>query len=153
MARPRCPRHVHDLPPCVYFKPQGVPMSELDEILLSVDEFEALRLADQRGLYQEQAARKMKVSRATFGRIIGSARQKVADALVTGQALRIEGGDFKLAELRRFQCQDCSRTWQLPFGGGRPKKCPSCGSDRFRRLDRGQRETANASGPPRPGKD
>ncbi len=74
------------------FKPAGVPVRYLDEVVLSLDEFEALRLADFEGLYQEQAALRMEVSRPTFGRIIDIARRKVAEALVHGKALRIDGG-------------------------------------------------------------
>ena len=66
----------------------------LEEVVLTIDEFEAVRLADLEGLYQEQAAEKMNVSRQTFGRIIESARKKVAEALVQGKALKIGGGEF-----------------------------------------------------------
>lgn len=75
-----------------YFKPAGVPLHVLVEVGLTLDELEALRLADLEGLYQEQAAERMSVSRATFGRIVESARQKIADALVNGKAVRVEGG-------------------------------------------------------------
>lgn len=74
------------------FKPAGVPGSALDRILLSLDEFEALRLADYEGLYHEAAALRMGVSRQTFGRILEGARRKVADVLVNGRALLISGG-------------------------------------------------------------
>ncbi len=74
------------------FKPAGIPARYLDEVRLTLDEFEALRLADLEGLYQEQAALRMEVSRPTFGRILDVAHQKVAEALVSGKALRIEGG-------------------------------------------------------------
>ena len=86
MARPRQCRRVGSMPESNYFKPRGIPLSMLEEVLLSVDEFEATRLADLEGLYQEQAAEKMNVSRQTFGRIIDSAHQKVAEALVKGKA-------------------------------------------------------------------
>ncbi|MEN6615619.1 MAG: DUF134 domain-containing protein [Syntrophorhabdus sp.] len=73
-----------------YFKPRGVPLSGLLEIQLDMDELEALRLADYEGLYQEDAAKKMNISRATFGRIISEAHRKVADAILNGKALRID---------------------------------------------------------------
>jgi predicted DNA-binding protein (UPF0251 family) len=79
-------------PATTWFKPAGVPLRELEEVTLTLDELEALRLADLEGLYQEAAAERMNVSRATFGRIVESARRKVAEALVRGRALRIEGG-------------------------------------------------------------
>jgi uncharacterized protein len=74
------------------FKPTGIPMPELEVIVMTLDEFEAIRLADLGGLYQEQAAEQMGVSRPTFSRIIESAHRKVADALVHGKALQMEGG-------------------------------------------------------------
>lgn len=86
-----------DAPPDVtYFKPRGVPLGRLNEIHLSVEQYEALRLADYQGLKQEQAAVQMQVSRQTFGRVVSQARQTVAKALVTGSALRIRGGDYAL---------------------------------------------------------
>lgn len=92
MTRPCCCRRVAVMPPCGLFKPAGVPCSSLEEIVLAVDEIEAIRLADLEGMYQEQAAGQMNISRQTFGRIIESARRKVARALCGGMALRIEGG-------------------------------------------------------------
>jgi predicted DNA-binding protein (UPF0251 family) len=67
-------------------------MTELEQVTLTLDEVESLRLADLEGLYQEDAAQKMKVSRATFARIVEQARRKVAEALIHGKALRLEGG-------------------------------------------------------------
>jgi len=80
----------------VYFKPAGVPACTLEQVTLTLDEVEALRLADLQGLYQEQAAAQMKISRPTFARIIEVARRKVAEALIHGKALRIEGGTVTL---------------------------------------------------------
>ncbi|HOW55289.1 MAG TPA: DUF134 domain-containing protein [Syntrophorhabdaceae bacterium] len=77
------------------FKPRGIPLSGLDEIHLAIDELEALRLADFEGLYHEEAARRMDISRATFGRIIDSARHKVAEAILQGKALRIESQEIE----------------------------------------------------------
>jgi hypothetical protein len=74
------------------FLPEGIPPAKLKNVVLSVDEVEAMRLADQLGLYQVEAAEKMKVSRQTFGRIVQSARRKVAEALVEGKTICIEGG-------------------------------------------------------------
>ena len=133
--RPKHCRRVGCLPVSTYFKPRGVPLSMLDEVSLTVDEFEALRLGDLEGLYQEQAADKMKVSRQTFGRIIESAHKKVAEALVQGKALRIEGGDFAMTAMRKFKCYDCQHTWELPYGTGRPSECPSCRSGNIHRAE------------------
>lgn len=111
MARPRLCRRVGGVPGSNYFKPRGIPLSSLEEVVLTVDELEAVRLADLAGLYQEQAAEKMNVSRPTFGRIIASAHKKVAEALVEGKALKIEGGEFEMAAMRKFKCQDCRDSW------------------------------------------
>jgi predicted DNA-binding protein (UPF0251 family)/predicted Fe-Mo cluster-binding NifX family protein len=85
------------IPPRV-MKPAGIPARDLPEVRLGFDEAEAIRLADYEGLYQEAAARSMGVSRQTFGRIIESARRKVADAVLNGKALRIEGGEISIRE-------------------------------------------------------
>jgi len=80
-----------------YFKPQGVPLASLKEVVLSIDECEALCFADRQGMYQADAAGKMKISRQTFGNIIESARRKVAEAILTGKALRIGGGTYEVS--------------------------------------------------------
>ena len=100
MPRPCNWRHIGGRPLAPVFKPAGIPWRELDEIVMTLDEFEALRLADLEGLYQEQAAQEMRVSRTTFSRIAASAHRKVADALVHGKALRIEGGPVHLGRPR-----------------------------------------------------
>lgn len=92
MPRPFCCRRVSGNPVSQAFKPAGISARFLDEVLLGLDEFEAMRLADFEGLYQADAADEMGISRATFGRIVAEARRKVADALIHGKALRIEGG-------------------------------------------------------------
>jgi uncharacterized protein len=93
MPRPKCCRRICGVPDKSYFKPRGIPSSELEEVLLNLDEFEAIRLADYEQFYQEQAASQMNISRQTFGRIIESAHQKLADALLNGKAIKIEDGD------------------------------------------------------------
>ena len=97
MPRPRLCRRVGQLPQSSYFKPRGVPLSVLEQVGLTVDELEAIRLADLEGLYQADAAEKMNVSRQTFGRILDSAHAKIADAIVNGKALSIEGGAVEIA--------------------------------------------------------
>jgi len=96
MPRPCCRRHVGCAPRSGFFKPSGIPAYALEQLALTLDEVESLRLADLEGLYQEQAAGRMNVSRATFARIVEGARRKVADALVNGKALRIEGGNVEI---------------------------------------------------------
>lgn len=96
MPRPRKCRMVDAKPGVWLFKPQGIPARLLDEVYLPIEGYEALRLADLEGLRQDEAAAKMKVSRQTFGRILSDARRAVADALIHGLALRIEGGDYRM---------------------------------------------------------
>ena len=139
MPRPLCPRRVDAHPPSTYFKPRGVPVSELEETVLSVDELEALRLADLEGLYHEEAAARMNVSRATFGRIVEAARRKVAEVLVRGRALKIEGGAVEMTGVRRFACAGCGHRWTEPFGTGRRAGCPGCGAESVQRVDGGRR--------------
>jgi predicted DNA-binding protein (UPF0251 family) len=87
---------VAQLPQTNYYKPRGIPLSVLEEVTLTVDEFEAIRLTDLEGLYQADAAEKMSVSRQTLGRILESAHKKIADALVNGKALLIKGGTVEI---------------------------------------------------------
>ncbi len=95
MPRPcRC-RRIRCNPDTNYFKPRGIPLHNLEEVNLTLDELEAVRLADWKGLYQEDAAKKMNISRQTFGNIINSAHKKIADVLLNAKALKIEGGVVK----------------------------------------------------------
>jgi predicted DNA-binding protein (UPF0251 family) len=95
MPRPcRC-RKIRCSPDTDYFKPRGIPLDMLEEVNLTLDELEAMRLADLEGLYQEDAAEKMDISRQTFGNIINSAHKKTADALLNAKALKIEGGKVR----------------------------------------------------------
>ncbi|MGD0090546.1 MAG: DUF134 domain-containing protein [Planctomycetota bacterium] len=135
MSRPTCCRLVANAPGCTFFKPRGVPLCELEVVTLGLDELEALRLADLEGLYQEEAATKMKVSRPTFARIIETARRKAAEALVKGKALKLEGGNVILHGSRRFRCAACQHTWGGQHGKGRPAACPKCESRNLRRAE------------------
>jgi len=98
MPRPFKCRRLGFKPGITYFKPAGIPMRFLQEIRLSLDEVEALRLKELEGLNQLQAATQMNVSRPTFQRILASARRKTADALLNGRAMRLEGGNWILGE-------------------------------------------------------
>lgn len=97
MPRPRKTRLVGREPIATHFKPQGVPMTELRTVILSVEGLETLRLTDAQSLEHDEAARRMGVSRPTFSRLLTEARHAVATALTEGWALRIEGGDFAAA--------------------------------------------------------
>ena len=89
MPRPKKKRRIKCNPAAYYFKPRGIPLIQLEEIILEQDELEAIRLADYDGLSHEEAALKMKISRATFGRIVHSARNKIADSIINGKAIKI----------------------------------------------------------------
>jgi predicted DNA-binding protein (UPF0251 family) len=104
-GRPTKWRRVAFTPEATYFKPAGTPPRILQEVCLSVEEAEAIRLNDLEGLDQEECAKRMSISRPTFHRVVGSARQKLADALLNGKAIRIDGGNFEMA-VRRFRCPD-----------------------------------------------
>lgn len=91
MPRPRRPRHIRFNPDVTYFKPTGIPMRHLKEVVLAPDEVEALRLYELEELSQTEAAEQMKISQPTFARIIGKAHRKVAKALIKGRAIRLEG--------------------------------------------------------------
>jgi uncharacterized protein len=133
-GRPLNCRSVQGLPKVTCFLPEGIPPAKLKNVVLSVDEVEAMRLADQLGLYQVEAAEKMKVSRQTFGRIVQSARRKVAEALVEGKTICIEGGNID-HECRNGQadaenlcvCLYCG--FEKPHIDGVPCRtelCPDC---------------------------
>ena len=125
MSRPFKCRRVAFMPGVIYFKPAGIPLRDLAEVRLSVEEAEALRLKDLEGLEQEQGAEKMNVSRPTFQRVLASARKKMADALLNGKAIRIEGGNYEIAH-RRFRCQR-GHEWEVETPTGIPPAlCPTC---------------------------
>jgi predicted DNA-binding protein (UPF0251 family) len=130
MARPPKWRRVGFVPEITYFKPAGVPLASLDEVCLSVEEAEAIRLKDLEGLEQEECAQRMRISRPTFHRVLGAARRNLADALLNGKAIRIEGGNFTMAT-SKFRCGTAGHEWDVPFEtmvAGPPPACPVCRS-------------------------
>lgn len=129
MARPKNCREIGDSPGAYYYKPKGVPYSSLEEVVVTLDEFEALRLADHEGLYQQDAAERMGISRQTFGRIVDSAHRKIAEALVNGRALRIEGGDVRQRSSISAMCASCNRSFSYEKNGEEKVLCPRCGTD------------------------
>ncbi len=125
MSRPPKCRRVEYLPDVTYFKPAGIPLKDLEEVCMSVEEAESLRLKDLEGLEQEQGAEKMNISRPTFQRVLASARQKVADALLNGKAISISGGNFEMT-WRRFRCK-VGHEWELENPVSTPPElCPTC---------------------------
>jgi predicted DNA-binding protein (UPF0251 family) len=94
--RPKKTRWVKCAPGERCFKPICKPLNKVKCVCLTLDEFEAIRLADLEGLKQIDAAKKLKISRPTFSRIVSSAHNKIADGLVNIKAIRIEGGCCKV---------------------------------------------------------
>ena len=127
MGRPQKERGVTEPPRIQSFKPTGVPRQVLERVSLTIDEFEAIRLADHQGLDHEHAAEKMNISRTTFTRLIEKARRKIADALIEVKELYIEGGSV---HFRRniFRCGNCGKLIRMNIGDPSPRKCPQCGS-------------------------
>ncbi len=132
MPRPRKCRRVESVPGITYFKPAGIPLRTLEDVQLTVDEVEALRLKETEGLDQETSADKMGISRPTFQRILASARKKTADAILNGKAIRIEGGIFAMAN-SRYRCFN-GHEWNVPFEemtSMPPELCPTCDTRRI----------------------
>jgi predicted DNA-binding protein (UPF0251 family) len=134
MSRPRLNRCVRNLPSANFFKPRGIPLKNLEYITLKVEELEAIRLVDLKGLTQDEAANMMGISRKTLWRDLESARRKIAEALVEGKAIEIQGGNYQLANTRTFTCFSCEHEWEEPFGTGRIEICPACGSQNIERV-------------------
>ncbi|WAM34037.1 DUF134 domain-containing protein [Caldicellulosiruptor morganii] len=121
MPRPvRC-RRVEFLPKFRYFAPSD---KAEDEVLLKIEELEAIRLKDLLGLMQEECAQKMQISRQTFQLILEQARKKVADALINGKAIRIEGGNYVFGSCS-YVCLNCGKVFESD-----KCECPECHSDR-----------------------
>jgi predicted DNA-binding protein (UPF0251 family) len=116
VPRPKKPRFVSGYPTLTAFVPEGVPIT--GEVFLSVEELEAVRLSDFEGLDQEAAANLMEVSRQTYGRILAHARSVISEALVTGKALRVEGGDYEFRGMRRRRGRGGGRGQALRSGSG-----------------------------------
>lgn len=127
MPRPHKWRRVEFEPTYTYFKPAGVPKRDLEELVLSVEEVEALRLKDLEGLEQEECAQRMEVSRPTFQRVLSMARVKLSQAIIEGKAIKIAGGNYRLS---RVHCEACQREHDVAHGkdGHAPRRrCPFCG--------------------------
>lgn len=113
------------------FKPFGLPMLQLEPVILLFEEYEAVRLADYSGLSQKEASLMMNVSRPTFTRIYESARRNIAQAFVEGKAIFIEGGDYHSDEFW-YRCTDCLK---LNIRKTEAKKCRYCSSESLQRLN------------------
>lgn len=128
MPRPTKCRRVDFFPENSYFVPIGKPKCELEEIVLKVEELEAMRLKDIEELNQEECAERMQVSRQTFQNIIDSARKKIAIALTEGKAINITGGHYT-TKLCKYKCMDCESIYEINYEQDKTT-CPSCGSEK-----------------------
>lgn len=126
MRGPYRKRRIEEPPRFNNFKPSGVPRRFLKKIELTVDELEAIRLADYLHLEHLQASEKMSISRPTFTRLIDKARSKVAQAIIEGKELVIEGGNVDFKNTLQ-QCFDCGEYTKEPFSED-TQNCPDCGS-------------------------
>ncbi len=132
MARPTKWRQIEHIPTVENFIPSNQQSTQFDENILKLEELEAIRLKDLEGLEQEECAEKMQVSRPTFQRILLLAREKVADSLIHGKAIRIEGGNFT-RNICPVRCLGCGHEWTESFEnmeqiGAGDYTCPKCGS-------------------------
>jgi predicted DNA-binding protein (UPF0251 family) len=119
MGRPKKCRWVETAPGVTFFKPRGIPLRELELAVITVDELEAMRLADYLEMTQEEVAQKMQVSRPTVTRMLARAHRTVAAALVHGKAICIEGGDYRLGQ----QCASCGQWAEVRGGESSPICC------------------------------
>lgn len=126
MPRPVKERYVSRPPLYTDFKPGGIPGSNLKKLMLGLDEYEALRLADYLGMEHSEAALEMEISRPTFTRLVEKARQKISQFLVEGRHLLIEGGQIHFRG-NLIKCLDCGRMFNTRLGEDF-STCPSCGS-------------------------
>ena len=125
--KPRKKRDVLYPPNVQYFKPQGITINNLNTVCVTVDEYEAIRLADYEKLKHEEAAKQMNISRPTFTRLLESAHNKISDAIINGKAVRIEGGNFNFLG-NRYQCRRCGYSWNIEKYISTDISCPNCGS-------------------------
>lgn len=135
MSRPVKWRKIEKMPECSYFKPVGVPMYELEEVILKIEELEAIRLKDLESLDQNTCSERMGVSRQTFQRIYYSAKEKIADSLVNGKAIKIQGGNYARKNCKMI-CKNCNKEIELEMSQRDIKnidalKCPNCGFSDF----------------------
>lgn len=146
MGRPPKCRRVEFLPRHTFFKPAGIPLWNLEEVSLAVEEIEALRLKDIEGLEQEKCAERMGISRPTFQRVLTASRQKVARALVEGKAIRVEGGCYEYVA-RRLRCGECLEEWETRPSDPLDPLCPECGSEDVTRMPRRRRRGRHQNRP------
>ena len=127
MGRKKIERMVKEPPLYSSFKPSGVPRRGMEILRLSLDEFEAIKLADYEGFNHHEASLEMGISRSTFSRLIVRARNKVATFMIEGKELAIEGGEIHFRD-NIYQCSQCFRKFRKTIHE-KVGRCPSCGSE------------------------
>jgi len=132
LARPTKWRKIENIPTVPYFIPSDKDIPEFDKNVLKLEELEAIRLKDLEGMEQEECAANMEISRPTFQRILISAREKIADSLINGKSILIEGGNFTL-NICPVKCSNCDKEWMESYENLEAIKsgeytCPNCGS-------------------------
>jgi len=132
MSRPKNNRTVHEPPIFSDFKPIGVPSTSLDTVSLTLDEFEALRLADYQSLSHQEASEEMGISRSTFTRLIEVARKKTIDFIINGRMLNIGGGNIHFRN-NIIKCQGCGHMFKTKFDDTFTE-CPVCHSKNLLNL-------------------
>ena len=128
-------RNVSEVPEVNYFKPRGIPLTELESIDLKVEECEAMKLVYYDRLKREEAAGKMGVSRRTMERELKSGLEKVIDALLNGKAIEIKGGYYQAGNETIFKCLNDKHEWKVKKTSIKPKECPDCGSKKIKKKD------------------
>ena len=131
MPRPKRKRFLASPPSIDGLKPFGVPMKNLEPVVLLFEEYEAIKLADYEGLSQLEAAKRMEVSRPTFTRVYEKARKSMAQSLVEGKALLIEGGNYYTTKCW-YKCRHCKK---VNVSVDAISNCPSCQSNRIIQLN------------------
>ncbi|MEN8186469.1 MAG: DUF134 domain-containing protein [Bacteroidota bacterium] len=126
MPRPKNNRIVYEPPFYTEFKPVGASHKNLEETELSLDEFEAIRLADLVGMSHEEASNEMEISRSTFSRLIVKSRKKIAEFFFQGKLLSVNGGNIHFRK-NIIQCSDCGHMFRINIDTSMTE-CPECNS-------------------------
>jgi len=126
MTRPKCCRRISALPANREYIPAGISYSDDESVSLTLDEIEAIRLADYEQLYQEDAADRMGISRQTFGRIVSSAHTKIADAIINGKKMTICGGPVSMHKVTGTTCTRCDQSDGMRCARRDKGRCPVC---------------------------
>lgn len=129
MVRPKKIRIVNYKPGVTYFKPRAVPLNQLEEVELTIDELETLRLSNIEKLSQQDAAEKMNIHQSTFQRTLARVNEKVSDALVNGKAIKLKGGDYTMPGRDRTGPAEAGQGRGRGYGGPEVCKCSKCGNE------------------------